>query len=61
VFGGMYGDFTGNGIVEINDLPDFFDLWLVNDCDETAGVDIDEDCIVNFYEFSLLAENWLKE
>ena len=61
VFGGFYGDFTGNGIVEINDLPDFSDLWLVDDCNETVGVNLDGNCIVNFYEFSVLAENWLKE
>ena len=59
VFSGMYGDFTGNGIVEINDLPDFLDFWLLNDCDATAGVDLDEDCIVNFYEFAVLAKNRL--
>lgn len=59
VFSGLYGDFTGNGIVETNDLPDFLDFWLINDCDETAGVDLDEDCIVNFHEFAVLAENWL--
>ncbi|MGA2916833.1 MAG: hypothetical protein ABSE89_12485 [Sedimentisphaerales bacterium] len=60
VFGGLFGDFTGNGIVEMNDLPAFLDFWLVNDCNETAGVDLDENCIVNFYEFAVLAENWLK-
>ena len=60
VFGGLYGDFTGNGIVEIADLPDFLDYWLEDDCYETAGLDLDDNCIVNFYEFSVLAENWLK-
>ncbi len=57
---GLYGDFTGNGIVEMNDLPFFLNFWLVNDCNETAGVDLGEDCIVNFYEFAVLAENWLQ-
>ncbi len=60
VFGGLYGDFIGNGIVEMNDLPDFLDFWLANDCNQTANVDLDENCIVNFYEFAVLAENWLK-
>jgi pectate lyase len=61
VFGGLYGDFTGNGLVEIADLADFLDLWLESDCGLTAGIDLDDNCIVNFYEFSVLAENWLKK
>jgi oligosaccharide reducing-end xylanase len=60
VFGGLYGDFTGNDIVEINDLSVFLNFWLANDYNKTAGVDLDEDHIVNFYEFAVLAENWLR-
>ncbi|MBN1788387.1 MAG: hypothetical protein JW806_08330 [Sedimentisphaerales bacterium] len=60
VFGGLYGDFTGNGIVEINDLPDLLDFWLEDDCNTTDGLDLDDNCIVNFYEFSVLANNWLQ-
>jgi len=55
---GIYGDFTGNGVVEMNDLSVFFKLWPINDCNKTVGVDVDEDCIVNFNEFAVLAENW---
>lgn len=55
-----YGDFTGNDIVDMNDLSIFLKLWLVNDCNETASVDLNEDCIVNFYEFAVLTENWLQ-
>jgi exo-poly-alpha-galacturonosidase len=43
----------------MNDLPDFLDYWLEDDCNETNGVDLDENCIVNFYEFSAFANNWL--
>jgi peptidoglycan-N-acetylglucosamine deacetylase len=57
----VYGDFIGTGIVDINDLSAFFGFWMVNDCSKTAGVDLDEDCTVNFYEFAVLAENWLIE
>jgi len=60
VFGGLYGDFTGNGIVEMNDFVDFLDFWLLNDCNQTADADIDENCIINFQEFAVMAENWLK-
>jgi len=55
---GIYGDLTCNGIVAMDDLSVFLDLWLVNDCNATAGVDLDEDCMVNFREFAVLAENW---
>jgi hypothetical protein len=57
---GPYGDFTGNDIVDIEDLFSFLNLWLVDDCNETAGVNLHEDCIVNFQEFTVLAENWLQ-
>jgi hypothetical protein len=55
-----YGDFLENGIVDINDLSSFFDVWMINDCDATEGIDLD-DCKVNFYEFAVLANNWLIE
>ena len=55
-----YGDFTGNGTVDMNDLSVFCSYWLVDDCDETEGVDLNGDCLVNFYEYAFLAENWLK-
>ena len=58
VFAGLYGDFTGDNRVDINDLPDFCALWLVDDSCETAGVDLNGDYIVNFREFSVFANNW---
>jgi oligosaccharide reducing-end xylanase len=54
-----YGDFTGNGVVDMNDLSTFNTYWLVDDCEETEGVDLNEDCLVNFYEYAFLARNWL--
>jgi peptidoglycan/xylan/chitin deacetylase (PgdA/CDA1 family) len=55
---GLYGDFTSNNIVEMNDLPAFLNFWLVKDCNESPTVDLNNDCRVNFYEFSVLAQNW---
>ncbi len=60
VFGGLYGDFTGNKIVKLDDLAEFATYWLLENCTETAGVDLNGDCIVNFDEFSVLADNWMK-
>ena len=56
----LYGDFTGSNAVEMDDLAVFCDFWLVSDCNETASVDLDGDCIVDFYEFAFLAGNWLQ-
>ncbi|MFA5292838.1 MAG: carbohydrate-binding protein [Phycisphaerae bacterium] len=55
----IYGDFIVNGIVEIDDLAYLCNLWLVNDCEATTLADIDDDCTVNFYEFSAFANNWM--
>lgn len=52
-----YGDFTGNHIVEMNDMPEFLSYWLIEECNETEEIDLDDDCLVNFYEFSVLANN----
>jgi arabinogalactan endo-1,4-beta-galactosidase len=54
----MYGDITGDGIVNLDDLGDFFQLWLNNDCNATAGLDLNGDCEIDFYEFSTMARNW---
>jgi hypothetical protein len=51
-----YGDFSGDGIVDMNDLPDFLNFWLVED----EIVDINGDGLINFYEFSVFANNWRK-
>jgi hypothetical protein len=40
-----------------DDFPIFFNSWLVSDCNEVAGLDLNSDCAVNFYEFAVLATN----
>jgi len=57
---GPYGDFDLSGIVDMNDLATFADYWLVDDCDAIANADYNGDCEVNFYEYALFADNWLK-
>ncbi len=57
----LYGDFTDDNIVDMRDFSEFLEYWLEDNCNETAGVDLDGNCIINFYEFSALAENWLQE
>jgi hypothetical protein len=57
----LYGDFTGDGLVKIPDILGFGEVWLVSDCNKTAGLDLNGDCIINFYEYAFFARNWLKE
>jgi pectate lyase len=56
----VYGDFDKDGTVEIDDLAEFADYWLGAVCADLSDADYDTDCNVNFYEFSLMGENWMK-
>jgi polygalacturonase len=53
---GFYGDFTDDNTVNIKDLFEFSTLWLAEDCDPND--DLNGDCRINFYEFSMFANNW---
>ena len=55
----VYGDFTGDGIVNTDDLSEFIAFWLVTDCNNVE-LDWNGDCIINSYEFSLLSQDWLE-
>jgi rhamnogalacturonan endolyase len=55
----VYGDLISDGIVDTEDLSEFVDSWLVTDCNNVR-LDWNGDCIINLYEFSLLARNWLE-
>jgi hypothetical protein len=55
----MYGDFDLSGFVDMNDFAQFARYWPINDCNQLFDADYNYDCKVNFYEFSLFAENWL--
>ena len=51
----VYGDFDQDGKVEIDDLATFAGYWLTS----AADADYNEDGLVDFYEFAMLAENWM--
>jgi pectate lyase len=51
----VYGDFDISGKVDMDDLGTFGEYWLTGDLE----ADYDADGIVDFYEFALLAENWM--
>lgn len=59
------GDFACPDGVDIKDLGAFAPKWLLMDCDVSNNycgrIDINKNSIVNFEDFFVLAENWLKE
>ncbi len=56
----IYGDLTGDNRVDIDDISEFSEFWLATDCNNVE-LDFNDDCIINFYEFSLLARDWFEE
>ncbi len=52
----LYGDFTGDGTVDIEDLPLFMGYWMTEEC---GPVDIDGDCLIDLAEFAEFVRNWL--
>jgi hypothetical protein len=48
-------------VEDMDYLRVFVDFWLADDCDETAALDLNDDCIINFYEYAFFAQNWLEE
>jgi fibronectin type 3 domain-containing protein len=57
---GYYGDFTHDGEINMEDFAVLAEAWMQNDCQATSAVDIDNDCIANYTEFSYMLENWLE-
>jgi len=59
----LYGDLTHDNKVDMKDLYEFSLVWRVLDCNnnDILELDLDEDCAINFYEYSFFAQNWLEE
>jgi hypothetical protein len=60
-FIGLYGETTDDNMVTPEDLPDFIAMWLEDDCAASSAWDLNGDCVIDFYEFSILAGNWMKD
>ncbi|MBN1787971.1 MAG: fibronectin type III domain-containing protein [Sedimentisphaerales bacterium] len=58
VSSGPYGEFSGDGDVDMEDLPDFLDLWLDIGSHIAVIADVDGDNIVSGPEFTVFADNW---
>ncbi len=54
----IYGDLSGDGNVNADDLPLFMTYWLLNDC---IDLDLNGDCLINLREFAEFANNWLND
>lgn len=54
------GDCHCDGDVDMEDLECFVDNWLDTDCGQCNGADFDGNNDVDFYDFAMLANNWLK-
>jgi hypothetical protein len=58
----LQGDFEPDGDVDSNDLATLAHQWTAScvEPDWCGGCDINQDHIVDFVDFAVLAENWLK-
>lgn len=54
----LYGDFTENGVVDMEDLALFMDHWMDNDC---GPMDQNEDCRIDLVELAEMAGNWMNQ
>ncbi|OHB55781.1 MAG: hypothetical protein A2173_05810 [Planctomycetes bacterium RBG_13_44_8b] len=58
--GACYGDFIDLGTLNMEDLEYFItEYWLVSDSNKINKADYNYDGIINFYEFTMLAKNWM--
>ncbi|HPP55658.1 MAG TPA: PA14 domain-containing protein [Anaerohalosphaeraceae bacterium] len=58
-FVGLYGDANADEWVDLEDLAAFVSVWLQTECAETSAWDLNGDCVVDLYEFSVLAGHWM--
>jgi hypothetical protein len=54
------GDCSFDGYVDLADLECLADNWLHNDCGACNGANFDGIDGVNFFDFAIMAENWLQ-
>jgi hypothetical protein len=54
------GDCQPDGEVDGGDLECLAANWLNSNCGTCNGADFDSNNKVNFYDFIILADNWLK-
>jgi len=54
------GDCQASGHINWADLACLVSNWLDSNCGTCNGADFDGDSEVNFYDFSIMADNWLK-
>ena len=55
---GLYGDFTNNGIVNIDDAAYFVKFWLEGNSIQSSWMDLDGNNSIDLYEFSEITRCW---
>lgn len=55
----LYGDFTGNHIVNLDDLSVFNKIWLRTGFAALSDFNLGNDEIIDYIELSEIADNWL--
>jgi len=59
----IFGDMSGDGDVDFEDLKKFTEHWLQTGCIRPygcEGADLDNDTDVDFSDFAIFAQNYLK-
>jgi hypothetical protein len=57
--GRLGGDLNGSGIVDWNDILLLTDYWLANPAGSVPYAGVNDDDIVDFRDYALLAQNWM--
>jgi rhamnogalacturonan endolyase len=55
----LYGDFTGDQFVNLNDWAVFSQLWLRRNCNSLGDFDWDSDCRIDLVELGQVINHWL--
>jgi hypothetical protein len=56
----LLGDLNGNGIVDKNDMLLLAEYWLLNPAGTEPYAGVDDDNIVDFFDYALFSQDWMK-
>jgi hypothetical protein len=56
----LLGDLNGNGIVDWNDISRLTEYWLLDPAGTEPYAGVDDDNIVDFFDYALFSQDWMK-